>query len=194
MHTRLLLGLSAAAVVAAATPAHAQLPVHFGIGAGASVPQSDLADAVDMGYNAAATLTIAPPLLPLSVRGELSYNGFGMKPTSVAGVTASGNYRVLGAAASLVYSLPIPSPVKPYLLAGGGVYNVNASRKVTAFGVTATSDTSATHVGFGAGAGLRLGLVPMHPSVEVRYVHIGADKSKGEMPMTFVPVTFSLTF
>jgi opacity protein-like surface antigen len=194
MNTRLLLAFSTVAI-AVATPARAQLPVHLGITAGASIPQSDLSDAADMGYNAGATLTIAPPLLPISLRGAVSLNSFAMKdPGTVAGTTTSGDYRVIGGTASLVYSLPLPLPVKPYVLGGGGLYSINESKTTTSSGVSATTNKSSSRAGFDAGVGLRVGLLPMHPSIEARYVHIGGDKSKGETPMTFVPITFGLSF
>src|SRR6266511_971670 len=104
-----------------------------------------------------------------------------MAPTSHDGF--DGNTRLIGSLANVVFNLPVSAPmVKPYLLAGGGVYNV----KITGFG----ADTSETKFTFDAGAGASFGAGPVHFFVEGRYISV--RESGGST--SFLPVTAGVTF
>jgi len=58
---------------------------------------------------------------------------------------------------SLVWNIPVPAPmVKPYVLAGGGFFNVKTT--IPSLSV----DTSESKFAYGLGAGVRIGLGPVN--------------------------------
>lgn len=61
-------------------------PISFGISGGVAVPSGYLANGtsngftgVNSGYNVTGSLAIAIPVIPISLRGDASFNGFGNK-------------------------------------------------------------------------------------------------------------------
>src|SRR5207302_10495247 len=83
--------------------------------------------------------------------------------------------------------IPVPAPVvKPYLLAGGGVYNL----KIKATSGSATIDTSETKFTWDFGGGATFGAGPASFFAEIRYVSI--QESGGSTK--FVPITVGVTF
>ncbi len=148
----------------------------FGIGAGLMAPTSDYGDIDKAGWHVLGKVDFKIPMSPVGVRvdalyGQTSHDGF------------DGNTRLIGGLANVVFNLPVSAPmVKPYLLAGGGVYNV----KITGFG----ADTSETKFTFDAGAGASFGAGPVHFFVEGRYISV--RESGGST--SFLPVTAGVTF
>jgi opacity protein-like surface antigen len=74
--------------------------------------------------------------------------------------------------------------VKPYVLAGGGFYNV----KITI--PSQTVDTSESKFAYAFGAGLNVGVGPLHAFVEGRYVSIQTSGTSTK----FIPATVGLQF
>src|SRR6266540_395350 len=121
------------------------------------------------------------------VQAQSARFGIGVRVDALYGQTShdgfDGNTRLIGSLANVVFNLPVSAPmVKPYLLAGGGVYNV----KITGFG----ADTSETKFTFDAGAGASFGAGPVHFFVEGRYISV--RESGGST--SFLPVTAGVTF
>src|SRR5512132_1087509 len=77
--------------------AQAQMMPHFGISAGASIPQSSFGDGVNTGYNVNGMINIGVPLSPLGFRGEVGWNRF-----DLSGNNASGNVRMVNGAVNVV--------------------------------------------------------------------------------------------
>src|SRR5437879_11793259 len=113
--------------------------VRLGLGGGLISPLSDYKDVDKVGWHATVNATFAIPLSPVGIRVDGLYGQTSHKDIGTTPVT--GNTKLIGGIANLVYKIPVPAPVvKPYLLAGGGVYNL----KIKATSGSATIDTSET--------------------------------------------------
>jgi hypothetical protein len=149
--------------------------VRVGIGAGVIAPAGNAAISDNAGWHVLGKVAVDVPLTPVSVRVDGLY-GQTSHPGGVAGHTAIG-----GGLASLVWHVPTEAPeVKPYLLAGVGIYRVKP-------------DTVAiTKFAFGVGGGVAFGHAPLHFSIEGRYLSVRA--SGGGRDFNFIPVTGTVTF
>src|SRR6266545_7905515 len=148
----------------------------FGIGAGLTAPTSDFGSLDKAGWHVLGKVDFKIPMSPVSVRldglyGQTKHDGF------------DGNTRLIGGLANVVFNIPMAVPlVQPYVLAGGGVYNV----KISGIG----ADESATKFTFDAGAGASFGAGPVHFFVAGRYISV--RESGGST--SFLPVTAGVTF
>lgn len=170
--------------------AQAQAMPHFGVSAGASIPESTFGEAVNTGYNINAMLNVTVPLSPLGFRLEGGWNQFDLSDAN-----SSGSVRVANGSANVIL---IPSAVmtaKPYLIAGVGAYNVKTSIDNTGGTLLTgafTSESSDTRIGFNGGIGLMFGLGPVGSMLEARYVSVNGKN--GGSSLTYIPVTFGVTF
>ena len=126
------------AVVLSAQAAQAQ-GLSFGVGGGIVVPTGSLSDGVGTGWSGTAQLRVKPPVSPLGFQVDAFYTRF-----SLDGI--DGHSRMLGGTANAVFAFPSASPLRPYLLAGPGLYN----GKTTIDGLG--SSESQTKLGLNAGA------------------------------------------
>ena len=189
------IALTAAAVLLSLTlvpdaHAQAQMMPHFGISAGASIPQSSFGDGVNTGYNVNGLVNIGIPLSPLGFRGEVGWNRF-----DLSGNNTSGNVRMVNGAVNVVLAPSTIMTAKPYFIAGLGVYNVkttgNSGGGILG-GSALTTSTADTRLGFNGGIGFAFGLGPVGTMLEARYVSVNG--SNGGKSLTFVPVSFGITF
>lgn len=169
---RVLLSLMALGCIAAST-ASAQ-KIQLSVGAGGVVPSGDYSTLDNAGWQLMGAVEVGIPMSPLGVRVDGMYG-----QTSHAGGILSGSTTLSGGSADLVYRIGAPVvPVRFYLLAGLGYYNVD-------LGIGSESK-----VGYNGGAGLGFGIGPMKLFGEARYISVQTSGSA----MTFVPVTVGLTF
>ena len=191
---RVVFGASAALLcLTLATPAHAQ--AHFGIAAGASIPESSFGEAVSTGYNVNAMVNIGIPLSPLGFRVETGLNHFDFNQNN-----GDGSVRMINGAANVILTPSSIMGAKPYLIGGLGMYNVRTSfgGAVTIpyggvfAGSTGGSTSSDTRLGFNGGVGLTFGLGTIGTMLEARYVTVNGKNGSGSL--AFVPVTFGITF
>lgn len=169
---------TAAAALMSATSVLAQ-GVTWGLGGGLTLPTSDYANLDKAGWHATANATFAIPLSPLGIRVDGLYG----QTTHKNGV--QGNSKLIGGLANVVLQIATAAPmVKPYVLAGGGIYNLKVSFPSVPF------DTSETKFTWDVGAGLTLGAGPARFFVEGRYIVI--QESGGSTK--FIPVTAGLRF
>jgi opacity protein-like surface antigen len=170
----------AGAVAFSASAAQAQMPIHFGIGGGATVPIGDFKDAVNTGFNVQGSLGFGVPMVPLGLRLDVTYDRFGVK-------NAGGNLGVLGGQLNALYTL-MPTPmVSPYITGGVGVYNAKYS---SSDGFPADFNTSQTKFGWNAGAGLSFHLAGFSTFVEARYRSIMTEGQSSNM----IPITVGVMF
>ncbi len=179
-----LAGVSLALGVAA-MPAHAQIA--FGLAGGATTPSGSLNDRQNLGYNGLATLQLGLPLLPIQVRADLQYNGFGGKNFGGAVNNAFNNAdtRVISGSINGVLNL-LPGPIKPYVIGGIGYYD------------TQLQGTSSTRkVGYNYGGGVKFGLTGASLFVEARMHQINDatfSVGGGRATAKFIPVTVGIMF
>jgi opacity protein-like surface antigen len=134
-------------------------------------------------------VNVGVPLSPLGFRGEVGFNRFDL------GNNGNGNVRMLNGAANFILTPSSIMGAKPYLIGGVGVYNVKGSvdRGILEGGdVFIGSSGSDTRVGFNGGLGLTFGLGPVGTMLEARYVSVNGKNGGGSL--TFVPVSFGITF
>ena len=193
MTSRIALTAAAALLsltLAPAAHAQAQMMPHFGISAGASIPQSSFGDGVNTGYNVNGMINIGVPLSPLGFRGEVGWNRF-----DLSGNNVSGNVRMVNGAVNVVLAPSTVMTAKPYFIAGLGVYNVKSTGNATGgilSGAVPTTSTADTRLGFNGGIGFAFGLGPVGTLLEARYVNVNSSDNSGSL--SFVPISFGITF
>jgi opacity protein-like surface antigen len=172
------------AVMLGAQAAQAQ-GLSLGLGGGIVVPTGSLSDGVGTGWNGTAQLRVKPPVSPLGFQVDAFYTRF-----SLDGV--DGHSRMLGGTANAVFAFPSVSPLRPYLLAGPGLYN----GKTTIDGLG--SSESQTKFGLNAGAGFDFGMGKAKLFAEARFHAIlkgTVDATSGEeKTANMIPLTVGLRF
>jgi hypothetical protein len=143
--------LAALGALLQATPAQAQL-LGPSFNAGLAVPARNEADSQESGFFLAAALKA--PLLPLQAEVSLA------RMTGQEDTDADLTIMSVGAAVPISLTPPLV-PLGIYLVAGGGLYRIDA-------------DTTTTDTGVSAGAGLSVGL-GLRVFVEGRGVLVFAD-------------------
>lgn len=189
-----ILGSIAVLVVLASSPlavsAQVGLAHRFvtvGVGGGMSVPVSDAGDAFKNGYNLQAFARLNVPKLPVIPRFDLDFSKFDLDDAQV-GVPGTG--QILAGLANLQISVLPLGPVRPYVIAGLGAYNLKTETE----GVTPTSVTD-THFGINGGAGVTLHLGMINGYIEGRIDNVFTEKGVIDTKQVqVVPVTLGLTF
>jgi opacity protein-like surface antigen len=160
------------------------------IGGGASVPVGDLSNFYDAGYNVQGALLINFGGLPIKLRTDVNYSRLKLK--DFLGTTPS-NYSddaatLLGGMANLSLSLGV-GPVRPYLLAGVGAFNVKPADTGT------SAAESSIEFAINGGAGLQIRLFGIDAFLESRLNNVYTDKgiidTKG---IQMIPITFGVIF
>lgn len=177
---RLFLGACSIGLACLASPRGAQAQsAHYGIGGGLLAPVSDYANVDNMGWHLLGKVDFRIPMSPLAVRLDALFG----QTTHQSNV--DGHTQLIGGLANLVWNIPSAAPmVKPYLLGGGGVYNVKIT--IPSFAI----DTSETKFTWDVGAGATLGAGPARFFAEARYVSI--QETNGSTK--FIPITVGITF
>jgi opacity protein-like surface antigen len=156
--------------------------IRIGIAAGITWPESDLSTTTNAGYNGTLSLFVTPqglplPLpLPLGLRLDGGYNRFDFQ-------TGGGGVRVLSATANVFFSTSITSMLSPYIVGGGGLYNVG-------YRYQSLPNSSTSHFGFNIGGGIKLPLEGFDALLEARYNRVNVNGGT----ISFVPVTFGISF
>ena len=180
---RTIIAASAVLLVGAAPALRAQRAVSLALGGGVSLPQGNLSNGANVGWNALGSLVLSTPMQPLGIRADVAYNQFGFKPATQAAVGASGSQRVGSLTLNGTYRIPTPgSPVSPHLIAGLGAYRMDCS-------VSAACD-AVTHFGWNAGLSMKLYTLGFRSFVEARYHRTSADGTA----INYFPITIGLLF
>ncbi len=191
--------LTAVLTLACVAVASAQVPVPISLYAGGlmSFPNSpdQFKDSYKNGFH--GMIGIGYKAMPVAqVVGKAEYHRFGYDFAQIDGVS-NGAQSVWLYGADLRVGLNLPaSPIKPYILGGGGVAHVSFSQ----FEGTNLSLTTALNDAlpaaqnkfyFNFGGGFEFKLAPMTSLfAQVRYVSIATDVEK----TSFVPLTLGLKF
>jgi len=180
--SRLMLGLAMLGLASLGATAEARAQgTRFGLGGGLAAPTGDYGSMDKGGWHALVQLDFAIPMAPVGVRVDGLYGRTSHKDQS--GTAVPGNTQLAGGLASLVWNVPMPAAMlKPYVLAGAGVYHVKVA--------TSLGDASETKLAYGGGAGGSFGAGPARFFVEARYLRV--QETAGAM--TFFPITAGITF
>jgi hypothetical protein len=171
------------ALLGSASPAKAQ-GVEFSLGGGISNPLGILNDATKLGWNGLAALSVVPTGWPVGIQVDGEYQQFQHDGFS-------GHERFLIGTGNLVYKFKTSeeSTVRPYLIAGGGVYNIKSTSSSTVSGNVSTSG-SITKFGINGGAGFDFKAGSVGLFVEGRF----HDVFTSGKDATFIPITVGLRF
>jgi len=139
------------------------------------------------GVSAGLALRIKRASLPLVFRFDVGGSRFSQTPTVLGGTTLLSDKAALthaGATASLELPLVNHGAIRPYLVAGGGVYRFQANGPAGNNGTISNGVfTSTTDGALNAGGGVMFG---RHFFVEARYITVGDFNS--------IPVVLGLVF
>ncbi len=185
----LLLCFLHAAAIASALPLK---PFEIGVGGGASIPVSDAKDAFKSGWHASGIVRLNLPMIPFGLQGNFSYNHFSLDKQNVG---FGGSGRILSGIADARFGLPIPGPIKPYLLAGIGSYNIKANPDQS--GAPASSSTTKFGINGGGGVNVDVPGLPVHAFLEGKIENIYTDKGLNssvvkDFKTRIIPVTFGI--
>lgn len=199
-----LAGFLSATLVALAAPAvfaQGTRPVQFGLSGGADFPVADQRDVYRTGWNGTALLAFNFGKSPVGLRIDGSYHELKTKGDLDAFFPGSGKARIIDGTVDLVIG-PRNLPVEPYLIGGGGAYDLRFRGQDITTG-NAFSD-STTRFGWNVGGGLAFPLRPGGSSrifVEARYTSISVSVDRfsnsihtGGDRFTFVPVNVGIIF
>jgi hypothetical protein len=149
-------------------------PVQIGVFGGVAIPNGDLSDAVDMGFNVGATVGLTPAMIPVGIRLDGAFNRFNFK----SDFPATGNTSVTSFTGNFVYKIPAVT-VSPYLIGGVGLYRLSA-----------TDAESQNKFGWNAGGGISMMLSGFSTFLEARFNSVSVDGNKEN----FIPITFGVMF
>ena len=152
-------------------------PISLGAFAGASIPTGDFADFAGTGWHVGGMLQWNSPTSPFGFRFDGAYHRFGDKgePNNFPSI-------IVGSANGL-WTFPMAtSPVRPYVIAGLGIYNERC-----------TACSSQTRAGFNGGAGINVPLSGFATIIEGRF-HLVFDSDQGHSNTTFIPISVGILF
>jgi opacity protein-like surface antigen len=174
-------------VVASAQAGLVKRFVSFGVGGGMSVPVSNAADAFKNGFNAQGFVRLNVPKLPVMPRFDLNYSKFDLDDAQV-GVPGTG--QIMAGLANLQVGLLQFGPIRPYIVAGLGAYNLKTETE----GTTPTSESD-LRFGINGGAGVTLHLGMISGYIEGRVDNVFTEKGMIDTEqIQLIPVTFGLSF
>lgn len=168
---QLIIAVAATSIACGATAAAQS--ARFGLGGGLISPMGDYKDQDKTGWHALGKVDIGIPMSPVGVRVDAMYGQTSHKSP------VTGNTKLVGGTASLVWKIPTAVPgLKPYVVGGAGLYNVNPG---------GGSETKFT---WGGGLGASIGVGPIHGFAEARYMSIQFTGGS----LKFIPLTVGLSF
>ena len=171
--------IALAALALGAAPAKAQF-IHFGITGGMTFPTGDASEGQNKGLNGGLLLAFKAPMTPFGLRADASLHHFSGKDANVGGTTINASTNMWMTTGNITLSLPLPLPVKPYAIAGAGMYGTIT----TINGVPGSS--SDTNVGLNGGLGVQFTRL----LVEARWHRINTEGAA----TTVVPISFGIVF
>ena len=165
------LSLSAAAV-------SAQTPVQFGAGGGLSIPTGSTSNGLKTGWHGLALVQFKPASSPVGFQIDGSYNQLGFDG-------GGGKEKVIAGTANAVYEFATSaeSQFHPYLIGGGGHYNLKSAPD---FGAS----FSDTKFGINVGAGFNFRSSGIGFFVEGRFHDILVSGSD----FHYIPITAGVRF
>ncbi|HUR94536.1 MAG TPA: outer membrane beta-barrel protein [Gemmatimonadales bacterium] len=174
-------------LLASASPLRAQ-GAEFSLGGGVGLPLSDFDDFSKTGWHGLAAVSFVPTGWPVGIQVDGQFHQFKLDE-DVVGSDDLKNRFLLGTA-NLVYKFKTSedSKFRPYLIGGGGVYNVKTTGQDDVGGVIDT-DNSETKFGFNAGAGFDFKAGSVGLFVEGRFHDVLFSDSPD---LRFIPITLGI--
>ena len=173
--------------------------VRVGFGGGVTVPVSDAKDALKNGVNGAGfvLVNLFGGTLP-ALRFAFTYDRFDFKPTVATNTTGTtsttdpGTSRIIGGTGGIKIHL-VPGPIRPFVMAGIGAFNVQDLLNATNGQQISASKTN-FGVDGGGGIELKLGRVSAFAEGRIQNVFTQSGGLIKRSSIQSVPVTFGLLF
>ncbi|HEU5170874.1 MAG TPA: outer membrane beta-barrel protein [Gemmatimonadales bacterium] len=179
--TGLLKGLAVLGVctLTATGAANAQVPVSFGLGGGVTIPTGSTSDFLKTGWHGMALVRFMPANLPIGFQIDGMYQELKFDPSG-------GKDQIINGTGNVVFSFPVSEETRfrPYLIGGGGVYNINPKPEA---GIDPDSETK---FGFNAGAGFDVGFGGGTFFAEGRFHNVFFEGTD----FKFIPITVGFRF
>jgi opacity protein-like surface antigen len=173
----LALGLAAAVQSADAQAVAGTRAVSFSIAGGATMPVGDASDGYDTGFNLMGSVNVQPALMPVGARFDVMYHSLGGKEALLG---SNSDLNILAGNANVVLTVSNTGTVRPYVLGGVGIYNLDAGG----------GSESVTKFGLNGGGGIEFGVGGFNTFVEARLHSIFTEDAKTNV----VPVVFGIRF
>jgi hypothetical protein len=166
------------AVALLAPVAAAQTPVEFGVGAGVSIPSGATSNGLKTGWHGTALVQFKPAASPVGFQVDASYTQLGFDG-------GGGKDQIISGTGDAVYTFSVApeTQFRPYLIGGGGLYNVKAKPDVG-------FSSSDTKFGINVGAGFNFKTSGVGVFVEGRFHNVlvsGPD-------FHYIPITVGVRF
>jgi hypothetical protein len=160
----------------------ARAQAQFSLGGGLSIPTGDFDDAAKLGWQGMAAVSFVPQNLPIGFQFDGNYSQFSDEtPLDIKDQLIYGTGNVV-----YRFSTAEESRFHPYLIAGGGVYNV----KLKGDDVPTGFDDSQTKFGINAGAGFDFSAGAAGLFIEGRFHNVFTDGPNTQ----FVPINVGVRF
>lgn len=192
---RRVVSIALISLFAVSSSAGAQVPRfwHVGFAGGVSLPVSDAKDALKNGFHGQGFVGFDVPKLPLGLRGAFDYERFDLKGL---GSGTNGTGTLMGGMANGLWHFPA-GPLKPYITAGLGGFNVKS--EIDSSGTSASA--SKLHFAVNAGAGVELKLGSISGFIEGKIQNIFTEKglnagfsSADKIRTQVIPISVGLIF
>ena len=158
-------GLAALAIgmLAAALPLQAQGQVEFSLGGGVGVPAGDFNDGFKVGWHGLAAVSYTLPSAPLAFQVDGAFSRYNNE-TAAADLKENMIYGT----GNIIYQIKVSEAARflPYLIGGGGVYNIDPT------GDDAAGLDSKTKFGLNGGAGVAIDAGRVNLFVESRFHNV----------------------
>jgi Outer membrane protein beta-barrel domain len=179
--------LAGSTLAARAARAQEAAAVEFSLGGGIDLPLGDFDDIAKPGFHGVGAVSFVPSAWPLGIQIDGTYGQLADDtPLEV-------KFQTIYGTANLVYKFKTAehSKIRPYLIGGGGVYNV----KFTGDDVPAGIDNSTTKFGMNAGAGFAIKAGSAGLFAEARFHRVFNTDIPAEGDDTnFLPITVGVRF
>ena len=152
----------------------------FSLGGGVDLPMGDFDNGLNTGWHGLAAVTFTPVAWPVGIRIDGNYGRFpDDSPSDV-------NLQLIYGTANIVYRFQTSSEstFRPYLIGGGGVYNLKAT------GNDAAGDDSRTKFGINGGAGFDIKAGSAALFAEARFHNVFTkDEPDFTFNANYLPIT-----
>jgi hypothetical protein len=156
----------------------AQMPVQFGLGGGATIPSGSTNNGLKTGWHGMGLIQFKPASSPVGFQIDGAYQQLGFDG-------GGGKRQIIDGTGNVVYEFQAAPEMKfrPYLIGGGGVYNVKDK-------LDAGGSASFTKFGLNAGAGFNIQASGVGLFVEGRFHNVFVPGSD----FHFIPITAGVRF
>lgn len=183
------LGALAIGLLVSASSLHAQ-GVEFSLGGGLGVPLGDTSDRDKLGWHGLAGLSFVPTGWPVGIQVDGQFHQFKLDD-AVQPPGGKLKDRLIFGTGNIVYKFKTSetSSIRPYLIGGGGVYNLKTTGAGN-LGTVLGTDNSTTKFGLNAGAGFDFKAGSVGLFIEGRFHDVFTDGTD----YRFIPITLGLRF